>query len=195
MVDPKKIKVVILGQDPTPQAGKATGLAFSVADPLSVGTVLNVLLEVALEGWSVNIDNGDLNKWAAQGVLLLNTALTVQQRRAGSHLRRWKPFTEFLVKYISDDAQPSVWFLWGKKAHEYQKLINNRKHYVITGGHPSTFGGLKVPNTFFAGEYFDCANQFLTRRGREKIDWGLVVDNYQKLPVANVMSLCPPEPM
>ena len=85
-VAPKDVKVVVLGQDPTPQAGKATGLAFSVPDARSVGTVLNVLLEVALEGYSVDITNGDLSWWAKQGVLLLNTDLTVERGRAGSHI-------------------------------------------------------------------------------------------------------------
>ncbi|KAL9978252.1 hypothetical protein ACROYT_G015750 [Oculina patagonica] len=79
LVDPDDIKVVIIGQDPTPKPNQATGLAFSVTDPRKVGSVLNVLLEVALEGWSVDITNGDLTKWAEQGVLLLNSALTVQQ--------------------------------------------------------------------------------------------------------------------
>lgn len=85
LVRPDEIRVIILGQDPTPQAGKAAGLAFSVADPLSVGTVLNVLLEVALEGFPVNIWEGDLTSWVKQGVLLLNTAFTVPKGGPGSH--------------------------------------------------------------------------------------------------------------
>ena len=78
MVDPLKARVVILGQDPTPTEYEATGLAFSVKDPQTVPSTLNILMEVALEGWSVDLDNGDLTKWAKQGVLLLNSALTVE---------------------------------------------------------------------------------------------------------------------
>ena len=185
LVRPDQVRVVILGQDPTPQAGKATGLAFSVADPLSVGTVLNVLLEVALEGWNVNIFNGDLTKWANQGVLLLNKALTVRRGNAGSHMRWWAEFSPFLIQYISDRAGPTVWLLWGREAQSYQKLINSNRHYVITGGHPSALGGLGT-NTFFGGRYFQCANQFLTNRDFPPIDWALAEEN--------VLKPCPAEP-
>ena len=106
-VSPAKIKVIILGQDPTPQAGKATGLAFSLKseeDAREVPAVLNVLLEVALEGWKVDLSDGDLSSWTKKGVLLLNTAFTITQGEAASHLSIWKPFTELLIKYISDNA-------------------------------------------------------------------------------------------
>ena len=194
MVSPGQIKVVILGQDPTPQAGMATGLAFSVANPLSVGTVLNVLLEVALEGWSVNIFNGDLTWWAKQGVLLLNTALTVQRDNAKSHIKLhwWTVFTKLLIKYINETADPSVWFLWGKEAQDYQEYISSKKHYVIKGGHPSALGGIDI-NEFIGGRYFQCANQFLSNRGK-MIDWGLAVKNKNRLQVNNIMKPCPPEP-
>ena len=108
VVAPSDIKVVIIGQDPTPQPGEATGLAFSVKDARTVASVLNVLLEVALEGWSVDISNGSLAKWAKQGVLLLNSAFTVQQNKTGSHLTLWRPFTESLIKHISDNSNPYV---------------------------------------------------------------------------------------
>ncbi|XP_078363720.1 uracil-DNA glycosylase-like [Oculina patagonica] len=194
MVDPDEVKVIILGQDPTPQAGKATGLAFSVNDPLSVGTVLNVLLEVALEGWSVSIFSGDLSKWAKQGVLLLNTALTVERDEAGSHIKLhwWTEFAQLLIEYISENAKPSVWLLWGNVAKGYKPLIDNKKHYVITGGHPSALGGIGT-NEFIGGRYFQCANQFLSNRLRGRIDWGLAAKHFG-LPVKNVMKPCPPEP-
>ena len=121
MVAPESVKVVILGQDPTPQEGEATGMAFSVKNPKTVGTVMNVLLEVALEGWSVDLSNGDLSKWANQGVLLLNSALTVQPGNVGSHLAFWCPFTKLLIRYISRHAKPSVWILWGKVAQDFTK--------------------------------------------------------------------------
>ena len=185
LVLPDEIRVVILGQDPTPQVGKATGLAFSVPDPLSVGTVLNVLLEVALEGFPVNIWNGDLTSWTKQGVLLLNTAFTVRQGKAGSHLKNWATFSELLVKYISDTAAPSVWLLWGKRAHEYKKFIH-KKHYIILGGHPSTLGGVRSSNSFFGRNYFNCANDFFKTNARPPIDWALAGEN--------ALAKCPPQP-
>lgn len=118
-VNPEDIKVVILGQDPTPQEGKATGRAFSVANPRAVGSVMYVLLEVALEGWSVDLSNGDLSKWEKQGVLLLNSALTIGQityedpqkktkTQEVSHLGYWCPFTKLLIDHISGLPEPSV---------------------------------------------------------------------------------------
>ena len=128
MVSPDEIRVVILGQDPTPQAGQATGLAFSVADPMSVGTVLNVLLEVALEGWNVNIFNDDLTNWAKQGVLLLNTALTVQQGKAGSHIKLnwWGKFSELLIEYISGRAGPSSGYSGEEKPNITRDLLTTK---------------------------------------------------------------------
>ena len=188
MVAPKQVKVVILGQDPTPQAGKATGLAFSVDNPKTVGTVLNVLLEAALEGWHVDINNGNLESWANQGVLLLNTAFTCQQNQRGSHLNLWRKFSQYLIKYISDKAQPSVWFLWGNEAQKYNKpaFIDAKKHYIITGGHPSPLGGIGT-NKFFGGNYFNCANNLLAKiKRRPLIYWGLARRNKLKP--------CPPQP-
>jgi len=132
-VRPEDVKVVILGQDPTPQEGKATGRAFSVEDPRTVGSVMNVLLEVAYEGWSVDLDNGDLSKWEAQGVLLLNSALTIgeiayedekgeiktKEVKMVSHLSYWCPFTKLLIQYIDKYFLPSVWMLWGKVAQDF----------------------------------------------------------------------------
>jgi len=185
MVAPQKIRVVIIGQDPTPQPGQATGLAFSVGDPKSVGTVLNVLLEVAFEGFPVNLNNGDLKPWALQGVLLLNSALTVNRGQAGSHLKLywWISFTELLVEYVSINADPSVWLLWGNEAQYFQKFIDRKKHYVMTGGHPSALGGIGR-NEFFGKGYFQCANEFLANKRDGRIDWSLAP--------RNVLETCPP---
>ena len=177
---PEDIKVVILGQDPTPQLGKATGLAFSVPDPRTVPSVLNVLLEVALEGWKVDISNGDLSAWAQQGVLLLNMALTIHPAGT-SQATHWKEFTKYLIRFISSKAQPSAWILWGQKANEAQGSIDPAKHYIITGSHPSPVGGAALK--FFGGAYFLCANEFLTAKGKVSIDWSLAAKN--------VMDPCP----
>ena len=161
-VAPHEITVVIIGQDPTPQPGKVTGLAFSVENARTVPSSLNILLEVALEGWNVNINNGDLSSWASQGVLLLNSALTVNQGRAGSHIKHWATFSELLVRFISDNENvpPVVLLLWGNHAKYFAKFINKKKYYIISGGHPLTLGGMGV-NNFFGGGYFLCANEFL----------------------------------
>lgn len=189
-VSPAKIKVIILGQDPTPQAGKATGLAFSLKsgeDAREVPAVLNVLLEVALEGWKVDLSDGSLIDWTSEGVLLLNTAFTITQGKAASHLSIWKPFTELLIKYISDNAKPSAWILWGTKAQSFTNsrrvpggvLIDPTKHKILKGQHPSprsvTTTGF---NGFFAGGYFKCANEFLVSQARGEIDWDLTDETF-----------------
>lgn len=185
LVAPGNIKVVILGQDPTPNPGMATGVAFSVANPLTVPTVLNVLLQLSLEGFHVNVSDGDLTSWATQGVLLLNRAFTVRQGEIDSHRAWWEVFSQHLIQYISEKANPSVWLLLGEQAKKYKRFINKDKHYVIEGGHPSPKGGRE--NTFIGGQYFRCANNFLTDIGRlPAINWGL--------GMANSLRACPDEP-
>ena len=132
LVDPEDVKVVILGQDPTPQKDKATGLAFHVKEPRFVPAVLHMFLEVAFEGFPVDIDKGNVIKWARQGVLLLNTALTcphkppkeaVDKDMYESHLKIWEYFTISLIEYIGGNtASPSVWLLWGEKLKSSQRI-------------------------------------------------------------------------
>ena len=214
LVQPNNIKVVILGQDPTPQPGKATGLAFSVEKPRFVPAVLNMLLEVAFEGFPINLDKAGLLKWAKQGVLLLNTAFTCphkskkkkskkkdKKEKKYSHFKIWKDFTEGLISYIAKEAQPSVWLLWGGEAHKFKNTIEGEKiyvtdqnghidekakHLVIKGGHPSPVGTAQHGDSFFGGSYFICANQFLESNGRSKIDWS--VDDW---PRFNSLKQCP----
>ena len=183
------IKVVILGQDPTPQEGKAKGVAFLVDNPRTVPAVLNMLLEVAFEGFAVDLDHANVEEWLEKGVLLLNTAFTVPHKdkdknknknkqqgkgKEKDHLAMWRPFTEVLITYIKDYAPPSAWFLWGKKAKKFSNFINSKEHLIVTGRHPSTMGGTTGEgNTFFGGNYFNIANQFLKIKGRDAIDWSL----------------------
>ena len=170
------VKVVILGQDPTPQPNKATGMAFSLMpneDPRTVPSVLNMLVELRWEGADVGLSNGDLTPWRNQGVLLLNAALTVRQGpvavNAGSHQGLWEDFTQLLFRHISEDGKPTAWLLWGREAERFVPLIKTPKHYIKTGGHPSPQG---APG-FFGGNYFHCANLFLIDRKRGGINWGL----------------------
>lgn len=170
-VSPDKIKAIIIGQDPTPQQGKATGLAFSLKpeeDPRTVPSVFNVLVELKLEGMAVSLTNGDLTPWVGQGVLLLNAALTVKQGSAGSHSQYWRLFTKLLVEYISKESPPSAWILWGNDAKGATQFIDKEKHYIRAGGHPSPMGG---QNKFLGGNYFHCANQFLISAMRGGINW------------------------
>ena len=177
------IKVVILGQDPTPQEGKAKGVAFLVDNPRTVPAVLNMLLEVAFEGFAVDLDHANVEEWLKKGVLLLNTAFTVPHKNKDNqqgeakekdHLAMWRPFTNALISYIKDNAPPSTWFLWGEKAKEFRVLINSNEHLIVTGRHPSPMGGTTGEgNTFFGGNYFNIANQFLEIKRRGAIDWSL----------------------
>ena len=177
------VKVVIIGQDPVPEAGEATGLAFSLqpgANPRDgVPTVFNMLVELKLEGMNVDLSNGNLSPWVKRGVLLLNAALTVRQGssrlNAGSHQVYWKEFTRLLVEHISTEGNPIAWILWGDKAKGFaqeQKLIDTSRHFIKAGGHPSPQG----PNAgvrFFGRNYFSCANDFLVLKGRGGVDWSL----------------------
>ena len=184
LVKPGDVRVVILGQDPTPQKGKATGVAFHVEKPRFVPAVLHMFLEVAFEGFPVDIDKGNVIKWARQGVLLLNTALTCPHKppkevdkkdmyKYKSHSEIWEDFTISLIKYIGGNtAGPSVWLLWGEEAKKFSMSIN-KEHFIIEGGHPSTMGIAKHGDSFFGGNYFNGANQFLWSNERGTIDWSL----------------------
>lgn len=184
LVKPGDVRVVILGQDPTPQKGKATGVAFHVKKPRFVPAVLHMFLEVAFEGFPVDLDEGNVMEWARQGVLLLNTALTCPHKppkeadkkdiyKYRSHSEIWEDFTISLIRYIGGNtAGPSVWLLWGREAKKFSKFIN-KKHLIIEGGHPSPMGIAKHGDSFFGGNYFNGANQFLWSNKRGTIDWSL----------------------
>ena len=174
MVPPDQVKAIIMGQDPAPQPGLATGLSFSLdpsVHPKTVQSVLRVILEARNEGYCVNASVGVLESWAKQGVLLLNTALTLVQNKIGSHIPIWKKFSREMIKYINDNIRPSVWILWGSKAKRLENRINKRKHYIVKGGHPSPRAAAKK---FFCRSYFTCANEWLNRKGRGIVDWNLV---------------------
>ena len=184
LVEPEKVRVVILGQDPTPQKDKATGVAFHVEKPRSVPAVLHMFLEVAFEGFPVDLDKGNVMEWARQGVLLLNTALTCPHKppneadeedryKYRSHSKIWEAFTISLIKHIEvKTAGPSVWLLWGREAKKFSTYIN-KKQLIIEGGHPSPTGTAKHGDSFFGGNYFNGANQFLRSNERGTIDWSL----------------------
>ena len=178
LVDPEDVKVVILGQDPTPQKDKATGVAFHVEKPRFVPAVLHMFLEVAFEGFPVDLNNGDVTNWARQGVLLLNAALTCPHNppkgkaKYKSHSDIWRDFTISLIKHICNTADLSVWLLWGGMAKSFSTHIKG-KHLIIRGGHPSPMGIAIYGDRFFGGNYFNIANQILEINDRVAIDWSL----------------------
>ena len=174
MVPLDQVKAIIMGQDPAPQPGLATGLAFSLdksVHPTEVPSVQRVILEARNEGYCVDPEKGVLISWAEQGVVLLNTALTLIQDEIGSHIDVWANFTDNLIKYINENASPSVWILWGWNAKQLEDKIDHSKHYVLKGGHPSPNADGKY---FFCQNYFSCAIDWLCRENRGMIDWNLV---------------------
>ncbi|MGI9274436.1 MAG: uracil-DNA glycosylase [Endozoicomonas sp.] len=179
MVPPHRIKAVILGQDPAPQYGLATGMSFSIPANYStslVPSIQRVLLEARNEGFDVKIKIGDLTSWAEQGVLLLNSALTIPCRQGdayceiGGDQTIWSDFTAALFKYLNTNAPPSAFILWGEKAGKYQQYIDSSKIRVLRGGHPSPRAKGEY---FFCGNYFQCANKWLGLNNLKPVNWSL----------------------
>ncbi len=177
----KNIKAVILGQDPAPQPGVATGLSFSTFNGINssrVASIQRVLLEAINEGFCVNLKNGNLSQWADRGVLLLNMALTIKCEPGkrictiASNVPLWSHFTEKLMRHINNNAPPSSFILWGGKAIAFKQYITNSKHKVIVGGHPSPAGSL-YGKRFFCKSYYKCANQWLKKNSRKTVNWNL----------------------
>ena len=167
-----KLKVVILGQDPYHNKGQAHGLSFSVPDGVSKPpSLINIFKELKND---LGIDipaNGNLEKWASQGVLLLNASLSVRQNEPGSHSPiGWLQFTDSVIKKISDEKEGIVFLLWGKFAQEKQSLIDETKHFVLKAAHPSPFSADKG---FFGCKHFSKTNELLMKQNKEPIDWKL----------------------
>lgn len=168
----KEIKAVILAQDPYPGAGIANGMAFSVDKGVELPkSLVNIFKEL---GSDLNIYNtcGDLSKWKAQGVLLLNRVLTTEEGKVGAHKDKlgWEKFTNNLIKLISDSREGVVFLLWGKDAQEVENLISADKHLIIKSTHPSP---LSASKGFFGSKPFSKCNSYLKLRRIEPIDWRL----------------------
>ena len=168
------VKVVILGQDPYHGPGQAHGLAFSVPEGIAIPPSLrNIYKELEADLGIPPAAHGNLTRWAEQGVLLLNTALTVQAGQAGSHQQRgWEEFTDAAVAAVAARSEPSVFVLWGnharKKAAGVVGLGAGSRHLVLTSAHPSP---LSAYAGFFGSKPFSKANAFLEANGRGAIDW------------------------
>lgn len=173
----ERVKVVILGQDPYHGPGQAMGLCFSVPEGTAPPPSLrNIFKELALDCGVAPPPSGDLSPWARRGVLLLNTSLTVEAGRAGSHAGRgWEAITDACVAAVARRAEPSVFILWGShaqgKAARIAELNAPTRHCVIRSPHPSP---LSAHRGFFGSKPFSRANAFLEQAGRGAIDWSLV---------------------
>ena len=165
-----EIKVVILGQDPYHEPNQAMGLAFSVPKGQKIPpSLVNIYKEIERETGDKMPTHGDLTEWAKQGVLLLNTSLTVRAHQANSHKNKgWEEFTDAIISKISLNREGVVFLLWGANARAKAKLIDKNKHLVLECAHPSP---LSAYNGFFGCEHFTKANKYLILHGRQPIEW------------------------
>lgn len=165
-----KVKVVIIGQDPYHEYGQAHGLSFSVQKGVKLPPSLkNIYKEISDE---LNIDMsdcGDLTSWAKQGVLLLNSSLTVNEGMAASHKGfGWEHLTRAIVQLVNDRLSEVIFLLWGRHAIAYEELINTNKHFVLKSPHPSP---LSAHSGFFGCGHFVKTNKILKALGKQEIDW------------------------
>ena len=165
-----KVKVVILGQDPYHGDGQAHGLSFSVRPNVAIPpSLLNIYQELESDCGCYIPNNGYLEKWAKQGVLLLNTVLTVQAHKAFSHRGiGWEEFTDAAIRAVNEQDRPIVYLLWGKPAQSKKSMLNNPKHLILGAPHPRP---LSAYRGFFGCHHFSKANEFLTEHGETPIDW------------------------
>jgi len=167
-----KVKVVILGQDPYHNKGQAHGLSFSVPDGIAKPpSLINIFKELKNDLGIEIPPNGNLERWASEGVLLLNASLTVRQNEPCSHAKiGWLQFTDQVIKKISDLQEGIIFLLWGKFAQEKQSLIDETKHFVLKAAHPSPFS---ADHGFFGCKHFSKTNDLLMKQQKSPIDWKL----------------------
>lgn len=163
-------KVVIIGQDPYHGPGQAHGLCFSVMEGVpNPPSLQNIFKEILSDLGKPLPPNGDLTRWARQGVLLLNATLTVQAHQAGSHQRKgWEEFTDAAIRHLAEEREHLVFILWGAYAQKKGAFIDRNKHLVLTSAHPSP---LSAYNGFFGNKHFSRTNEYLAAHGIAEIDW------------------------
>ncbi len=164
------VKVVIIGQDPYHGPRQANGLSFAVHDDVPLPPSLkNIFKEIENDVNTKPEPNGDLSRWAKQGVLLLNATLTVRAQTPGSHQNKgWEEFTDAAIKKLSDEREHLVFILWGNYAKKKGMVIDRTKHCVIESQHPSPFS---AHNGFFGSKPFSKTNEYLKKVGEKEIDW------------------------
>lgn len=167
-----EVNVVILGQDPYHGPGQAHGLCFSVRpDVPPPPSLVNIFKEIATDLGIAPPDHGCLQPWAEQGVLLLNSVLTVEQANAGAHQNKgWEAFTDRVIEIINQHREGVVFLLWGSYARKKGRIIDRNRHLVLEGPHPSP---LSAYRGFFGCRHFSRANEWLEQKGRKPVDWAL----------------------
>jgi uracil-DNA glycosylase len=168
--DYKDVKVVIIGQDPYHGPDQAHGLSFSVKPGVKIPpSLMNIFKELKVDLGCYVPNNGNLKKWADQGVLLLNTVLTVRECHPNSHKGMgWEKFTDRVISILNDRKDPVVFILWGRNAQSKLSIISNPEHMIIKSAHPSP---LSARNGFFNSRPFSRTNNFLAGIGKEPVDW------------------------
>ena len=166
----EETKVVIIGQDPYHGPGQANGLCFSVNDGMRFPPSLkNIFKEIQDDLGKPIPESGNLERWASQGVLLLNATLTVRAKTAGSHQKKgWEEFTDAVISKISENKENIVFLLWGAYAQKKGSIINREQHYVLQSAHPSPFS---ADRGFFGNKHFSQANDYLKKVGKEPVEW------------------------
>ena len=165
-----QVKVVVLGQDPYHNEGQAHGLCFSVKPDVDIPpSLVNIYQELQRDQGCYIPNNGYLEKWAKQGVLLLNTVMTVRAHQANSHQGKgWERFTDAVIQAVNAQDRPVVFLLWGRPAQQKKAMLNNPRHLILEAPHPSP---LSAYRGFFGCQHFSKTNEFLKQNGLEPIDW------------------------
>ena len=165
------LKVVIIGQDPYHGPNQANGLCFSVKDEITHPPSLkNIFKEISSDLKQEYPESGNLEKWAKQGVLLLNATLTVRAHEAGSHQKQgWETFTDEVIRQISNEKEDVIFLLWGGFAKKKVKLINKNKHHILESGHPSPLSANR--GYWFENQHFSKSNMILRSINKKQIDW------------------------
>jgi uracil-DNA glycosylase len=166
----EKTRVVILGQDPYHDVNQAHGLCFSVNNSIKIPpSLVNIYKEIASDIGITPPPSGNLERWARQGVLLLNATLTVRAHQAGSHQKKgWEEFTDSVIKHLSKEKENIVFLLWGAYAGKKATLIDPNKHCILKSPHPSP---LSAHRGFFGNKHFSKTNAFLKNKGLQEIEW------------------------
>jgi len=167
-----KVKVVVIGQDPYHGENQAHGLSFSVENSVKIPPSLNNIFKELKSDLKINVPkSGNLSSWAEQGVLMLNSVLTVRSGVANSHKNiGWEIFTENVISVISSQLSNIVFILWGKQAQEKIKIIDTKKHLILKSAHPSPLSAYKG---FFGCKHFSKCNSYLKKNNKKEIDWSL----------------------
>ncbi|MEI8062281.1 MAG: uracil-DNA glycosylase [bacterium] len=166
----EKVRVVIIGQDPYHGVNQANGLCFAVYEGVRIPPSLkNIFKEIESDLGFIPEQNGDLSRWAKQGILLLNATLTVEAQTPGSHQKKgWEDFTDAVIQKLSEERERLVFILWGNYAKQKGSIIDRKKHLVLESQHPSPFS---AHNGFFGSKPFSKVNKYLKEKGVGEIDW------------------------